>query len=94
MTSRVRRVFGDALVSTGVLAIVLGLLISIDDRVRERVEAAVTSTSPSSVAGAGMRLSEVWYALFDAARTQSIEHAPLMIFVVAATVLLLFMVRT
>lgn len=94
MTSRVRRVFGDALVSTGVLAIVLGLLISIDDRVRERVEAAVTSTAPSSVAGAGMRLSEVWHALFDAARTQSIEHAPLMIFVVAATVLLLFMVRT
>lgn len=93
--SRVRRVFGDALVSAGMIAIVLAVLVSVDERVREQFRAAVDSASPSSVAaGTGTQLSEVGVALFDAARTQSIEHAPLMIFVVVATMLVLFMVRT
>jgi hypothetical protein len=32
--------------------------------------------------------------VFDAARDQSVEHAPMVIFGVAATVLVVFMLRT
>jgi hypothetical protein len=92
MTSQFRRRVGDALVSVGVLAIVLGVLVSVDARVRERLETVVTTGAPDlGVPGAW---GNVGYVLFDAARTQSIDHAPLMIFVVCATVLLLFMWRT
>ena len=94
MTSHIRRVFGDALVSASVLAIVVAVLVSVDARVRERLHDVITS-GPSAF---GPDLEAPWdqigYVLFDAARTQSIDHAPLMIFVVCATVLLLFMWRT
>ena len=42
----------------------------------------------------GTQVGEVWAAIYDAVRTQSIEHAPMMIFIVVATVLLLCMMRT
>ena len=94
MVSPFRRFCGDALVSAGVLATVLGVLVSVDQRVREQLQAVVRAQSPEFTSGAQARLSEIGYVVFDAARTQSIDHAPLMIFVVCATVLLLAMVRT
>jgi hypothetical protein len=93
MASRMRRrVWSDALVSVGVLLFVLITLMTIDVRVREQVEAAVSKTS--TVQAAGGRIGEVGSVLFDAARTQSIDHGPMMIFIAAATVLVLFMVRS
>lgn len=94
LKSRARRVCGDAFVSAGVLASVLGVLMSIDVRVREQVQSAVASASPRTVVDAGTQWRELTSALFDAAQTQSLEHAPLLIFVVVATVLLLVMART
>lgn len=94
MRTPARRVVGDALISAGVVALVLGVLVSTDIRVREQFQTIVTSASPSSVAGAGTRLGEVGSALVEAAFTQSVDHAPMMVLVAAATVLLLFMVRT
>ena len=79
--------------SGGVVLAVLGALVSTDERLREQVRALANSTSPSTVADAGVQLREMGTALLDAAQTQSIEHAPMMIFVAVATVLLLFMVR-
>ena len=70
---------------------VLIALMSIDARVREQVRSVVASTS--EVQNAGTRLADVGAVLFDAARTQSIDHAPMVIFIAAATVLVLFMVR-
>lgn len=94
MSSRLRRACGDVAVSAGVLGLVLAVLMSVDLRVREQVRAAVTSASPTGVADVRTQLRDVASALFDAARTQSVEHAPMMIFIVAASVLLLWMVRT
>jgi len=94
MASHVRRMCGDLLVSAGVLAAVVGALVAIDPRVREHMYAVAKGTSPGSVADAGSWLREVVLALVDAARTQSIEHAPLMIFAVVATVLLLALSRS
>jgi hypothetical protein len=90
MKSRVRLLWSDTLATVGVLAFVLAVLISVDDRVREQAQLAF---SPTAVGSVGTRLGEVGSALFDAARSQSLEHAPLMIFIVVGTVLLLCMMR-
>ena len=74
------------------MLLVLITLMSIDLRVREQVRSVLGTTA--SVEAAGGRIGEVGAVLFEAARTQSIDHGPLMIFIVAATVLVLFMVRT
>ncbi len=94
MTSRVRRVAGDLLVSIGVLGAVLGLLMSINTRVREQLHSAVNAAAPGDLGGAGGQLRDVGLTVFDAVRTQSMEHAPLMIFAVVATALLLALMRS
>jgi hypothetical protein len=94
MASRLRRVCGDLLVSIGMLGAVLGILVSVDARVREQLQAAVSVTSSVGVGAVGGQLREVGLTLFDAARTQSIEHAPLVIFAVVATVLVLALMRS
>ena len=90
-----RRVINDALISLGALVVLLVALVSIDDRVRERAMQLVT-TPPSSaeITRAGTQIESVSTVLFKAARYQSVEHAPLVIFGVAATILVLFMLRT
>ena len=90
-----RRVINDALISLGALVLLLVALVSIDDRVRERVT-AMLSTPPSSaeIAGAGAQAGQISTLVYKAARDQSVEHAPMVIFGVAATVLVLFMLRT
>jgi hypothetical protein len=94
MSVRARRVWGDAAMSASALAILLAMLISIDDRVREQVGAIVRGASAWTLGDAGNQFREVASVLFSAAQTQSVEHAPLMIFVVTATVLVLWMLRT
>jgi len=75
--------------------VLLVALVSIDDRVRERVYGLLT-TPPSSaqIAGVGSDIENVSTLMYKAARDQSVEHAPMVIFAVAATVLVLFMLRT
>jgi hypothetical protein len=94
MRSRVRRVGGDLLVSIGVLGAVMGVLVSVDVRVREQLQAAVDGLASSGLDAAGGQLRDLGLALFDAVQKQSIEHAPLLIFGVVATVLLLALART
>jgi hypothetical protein len=90
-----RRVINDGLISMGALVVLLIALVSIDDRVRERVT-DILRTPPSSaeIAGTGAQVGQLSSAVLDAARDQSVEHAPMVIFGVAATVLVVFMLRT
>ena len=90
-----RRVINDALISVGALIVLIVGLVSVDERMRERLAAAL-SDPPSSaqLVSAGNRVHDVAAVLIMAAKDQSIEHAPLMIFGVAATILVLFMLRT
>ena len=90
-----RRVVSDALVSCGAVVLLIVALVSIDDRVRDRVT-KILHAPPSSVeiAGAGAQVAQISNVVFKAARDQSVEHAPLVIFGVAAAVLVLFMLRT
>lgn len=89
-----RRVFNDALISIGALAILLVALVSIDDRVRVHVTRVIWHTSPADVADASAELGGIGPILVAAVRDQSVAHAPLMIFVVAAVALVLCMLRT
>jgi hypothetical protein len=92
---RIRRPIGDALISIGALAILLAVLVSVDERVRQQVSLRLTGGSAQAeLRGAGVQVQDVAAVIIDAARHQSIEHAPMMLFVVAASVLFLFMLRT
>jgi len=90
-----RRVISDALISVGAVLLLLVALVCIDDRVRERVEGMV-STPPSSsqIAGVGAQIQNVSTVMYKAARDHSVENAPMVIFGVAAVVLVGFMLRT
>src|SRR5439155_9248290 len=93
--TRMRRAFGDTLISLGALATLLATLVMVDDRVREQVSMRFSGRTPSGeLADASVHIRHIAGVVIDAARYQSVEHAPLMIFVLAATVLTLFMLRT
>lgn len=89
-----RRVFGDALISAAALVVLLVGLVAIDDRVRDRVLSVIRTGEMSSSVGSVTSLAgDVAGVLVMAARDQSLDHAPLAVFVVAATALVLAMLR-
>ena len=79
-------------ISGGVFTVLLLTLISLDDRVRERATELVSGAG--NVTSWHGRVSMFTDALVDAARYQSIENAPMLIFATVGAVLFLFMVRT
>ena len=89
-----RRAFGDALWSAGGLVLLLLALVSLDDHVREQLSLRFGRGASIELTTAGAEIRDFATVLLDAVRNQSIEHAPLMIFALAATVLVLFMLRT
>jgi hypothetical protein len=91
-----RRAFGDALISLGALACLLLVLVASNDRVRQQVSLRFGSGPHGSadLVNAGTQVSDLVTVIAQAARDQSLDHAPLMIFVLAASVLVLFMLRT
>ena len=94
MNSRAQRRYGDVLLSMGVLVFVLGVLVSVDERVREQASAMVRGFSSSSPGDLGAQVNEMAGVTVDAFWTQSLDHAPLLVFIVAASVLVLAMART
>lgn len=81
-----------SMLSLAIFAIVLGGLVCVDPRVRDRFGALMWGGG--GVGSIGDRASELMDALILAARYQSIEHAPLLIFATVGAVLFLFMVRS
>jgi len=74
-----------------VFATVLFGLISVDPSVRDRVTDMISS---GSVTPFGDRVGDLVSALWSAARTQSLDNAPVLVFVAVGTVLTLFMVKS
>ena len=79
--------------SAGALTIILMLLVSFDSRVREQVELRLSSPS-ALVSDARQGLKSLTGVVLDALREQSLDRAPLLIFVCGAVMLLLFMLKT
>ncbi len=88
-----RRAFGDAMISICSVLLLLALLVSVDPRVREQLSAVWTPGAPIA-ASISSHVRNVTSIVMSAARDHSIDQAPLMIFALAATVLVLFMLRT
>jgi hypothetical protein len=78
--------------SITVFAIVLGGLVSVDERVRDRFSAVVRGDD--ALTPWGDRVGDLGGALMMAIRSQSIENAPLLVFAAVGGVLFLFMFRT
>lgn len=79
-----------SIASVAVFSGVLLMLISVDDRVRDRF-GELASGGAGSWTG---RLGELTSAMVSAARYQSIENAPLLVFAVVGAVLVVFMVKS
>ena len=77
--------------SVVVFLAVLLMLVSVDDRVRDRFEDLASGHDGMSLAS---RSGELGGALVSAAKHQSIENAPLVVFAVVGAVLVVFMVKT
>lgn len=80
--------------SIGAVVILLLLLTGMDDRVREQVSLRIVAHPTVELASAGRQARDLTTVIAEAARYQSIGHAPLLIFTLAAAVLMLFMLRT
>jgi hypothetical protein len=88
------RVLREALMSAGTVAILLLVLVTFDDRVRDHVSQRIVAHPSVELASAGRQLRDLGTVVLGAAREQSLGHAPLLIFALAAAVLTLFMLRT
>jgi len=89
-----RRALNEALMSVATVALLLLVLVAFDDRVRSEVRLRLTSHPTQQLAAAGEQARDLTSVIAQAARDQSVAHAPLVIFSVAATVLVVFMLRT
>ena len=84
--------FRQLLLSMTALALVVGGLMYVDPRVRDRFTQLVSGGD--GISSWDNRLVDLGGTLISAIRYQSIENGPLMIFAVVGAVLFLFMVRT
>ena len=92
---QIRPAFKDALISVMALCALVFLLASLDDRVHEQISMRLAPGQASAqVAEAGATVRNLTGVVATAVRDQSIEHSPMVIFVLVGTGLLLFMLRT
>jgi len=80
------------MLSITVFALIIGALISVDARVRDRFAQLVSGGD--GISSWDNRLAEFGGALVNVIRYQSLDNAPLLIFATVGAVLFLFMVRT
>jgi hypothetical protein len=80
--------------SAAVFSAILLVLVSIDDRVRERFGELVHGGSNGSLTPWGDRAGDLGGALVAAAKHQSIENAPLLVFAAVGAVLFVFMLKS
>lgn len=78
--------------STAVFGLIVLTLVSVDARVRERV--TELAAGGDGLGSWGERAAFLGDAVWTAARHQSIENAPLVVFATVGALLFLFMVRT
>jgi hypothetical protein len=90
----IRRGIHDALISIAALIVLVAVLASVNGRVRHEVSLRLNGDrAQSEIAGAAANVNHLAGIVIDAARDQTIEHAALAIFVLAAGVLTIFMLR-
>jgi hypothetical protein len=81
----------EGVISALVFSAILFALISVDPGVKIKATDLVRGNSVSSVTG---RVGDMGGALWSAARNQSIDNAPMLVFATIGTMLTLFMVKS
>jgi hypothetical protein len=94
MKSPMQRVIKDGLISCGAVLLLVTMLLAMDGRVRERVSLRFAARNAGELKSAGIQVRDLASVAYDVVRDQSSQHGPLVILVVAGTVLVVFMVRT
>ena len=84
----------DLILSAVCLIVVLAGLIAIDPRVRDRFTAALGTATHTGASEWVAQADAIGSAVVQAARHQSVDQAPLVIFTVVAGLLVIFMLRT
>jgi hypothetical protein len=85
--------FRQGIASAAVFGAVLLMVVSVDDRVRDRFSDLV-SGGGNSLTPWGDRAGDLINALVSAVRYQSIENAPMLVFAAAGAILVAFMLKT
>jgi hypothetical protein len=86
--------FGGLTAVAGAGALVLGLAI-VDERVRTQLGRVLSGRTPSAeINSIGAQVKDLLTVFWQAVQDQSVENAPLVIFSVAALVLVVWMTRT
>jgi hypothetical protein len=93
-TTRKPSMMGGFTAIAGAGALIVGLAI-VDERVRTQLGRMVSGRPPTAeIASFGAQVKEFLNVLWQAVQDQSVENAPLVIFSVAALVLVVWMTRT
>jgi hypothetical protein len=84
------------LMSMGAVIALLLTLAAIDDRVREQLVLRMGTPARASaeIVDTSGQMRDLAGVVYEAVRDQSIEHAPMVTFVLAGVVFLIFMLRT
>jgi hypothetical protein len=87
-------IYGPFTAVAGAGALILGLAI-VDERVRTQIGRVLSGRAPSTeIASIGTQIQELLKIAWQAIQDQSVENAPLVIFSIAALVLVAWMTRT
>jgi hypothetical protein len=89
-----RRGVKEALMSAATVTLVLLVLVGFDERVRTEIGQRFGGNPSHQLSTAGQQAQTLTAVIAEAARDQSVAHAPMLIFAVASTVLVLFMLKT
>jgi hypothetical protein len=89
-----RRAIEDGLIAAAGMLLLLVLVVSVDQRVRERLTDAIRPGNPSAeIASLQAKASHTAAVVLRSAKDKSIEQAPLFVFAAAAGGLFLAMLR-
>src|SRR5262245_42404168 len=92
---RMRRATSDFVLSACALVVLVGALAAFDPRVKSEISLRMNGARASTeLVAAGYKAQSLGALVVQAVKAQAEQNAPMMIFVVAATVLTIFMVRT
>jgi len=89
-----RRALDNALLSAGAAVILVLVLVALDPNVRAQVWRQAATAPSVHLADASQQANHIAHILYAAVRDQSFANAPMLIFGVAAAVLVMFMLRT
>jgi hypothetical protein len=89
-----RRRLNDVVISILALSVLLVMLLSVDPRLRDQVQTTINTPPTSTIRSVTNDVRDMSKVVVRAAEDRSLANGPMVIFGLAATVLVVFMLRT